>query len=365
MATLQSRRAGWLATSAILLVALAGVEWWTAFLARTGIELNGVLTGMALMGSMLILLHALDGLPPRWASSLYAALLAVVEMMVGAAVLACLSGLAAFVLPFSISARLFQSDATSDLIVFAVAGLGMLVAARNWRRYAEQKSRAMQSGLQAAEAKATAAQREKALALSQLKLLRAQVEPHFLWNTLAHVQFLIQKSPDDAGRMVAHLIRYLRAAIPQMRGDTTSLGSEMDSVGAYLELMKIRMGERLTVAIDLPEELRHVPFAPLLIQTLVENAIKHGVEPKIGPVSVSVRAWADHSRPGSMVVEVRDNGVGLQDAPPTRGTGFGLRGVRDRLKSLYGAHAALTVSGLVGGGVMARVVVPVQAVDVS
>ncbi len=363
MAVFQNRRVGWLVTVSVLSAALAGVEWWTSWLAGSTIHLQGVLSGIALLGGMFVLLLALDGHPRPWVSSMYASLLAVVEIIIGAAFVVGLSGLAAFLLPSSLTAKLFQRDAATDLIVFVVIGLGLLVAARNRRRYAEQKSRAMQAELQTAQVQAAVAQKEKALALSQLMVLRAQVEPHFLWNTLAHVQFLIRKSPDDAGRMIEHLTRYLRAAVPQMRGDTTSLGSEFDSVGAYLELMKIRMGERLTISIDLPDGLRDVAFAPLLIQTLVENAIKHGLEPKVGPVTVTVRASADSSHPGSMVVEVRDNGVGLQNAPSTRGTGLGLRSVRERLRLLYGANATLSVAGAPGGGVTARILVPAQPAE--
>ncbi|NMV41958.1 sensor histidine kinase [Ralstonia insidiosa] len=356
------RQMGWLATSVVLFAALAGLEWWTVILAGTSIRLQGVLTGIAITGGILVLLLVLNRYPRQWMSSVYSTLLAVAEMIVGAAVLAGLSGAAVLSLPFAVAAKLFRGDSATDFIVFAVIGLGLFVAARNWRHYAEQKSRAMEAELQAAKAQAAAAQQEKELALSQLMLMRAQVEPHFLWNTLAHVQFLIQKSPDDAGRMVAHLTRYLRTAVPQMRGDTTSLASEFASVEAYLELMKIRMGERLTVSVDLPEALRDMPFAPLLLQTLVENAIKHGIEPKVGPVSVSVQAWVDV---GSeiLMVEVRDDGVGLRAAPPTRGTGLGLRSVRERLKLLYGSSAALTVAGAPEGGVIARMAVPLQPVQ--
>ncbi len=132
----------------------------------------------------------------------------------------------------------------------------------------------------------------------------------------------------------------------------------MASVSAYLALMQIRMGARLTVKVALAPTLETLPFAPLLIQTLVENAIKHGVEPKVGAVCVSVRAEIEHADGARLVVTVQDDGVGLQTAPATRGTGMGLRGVRERLKLLYGAGAVLTATSAPGGGVIARMSVP-------
>ncbi|WNC94594.1 histidine kinase [Paraburkholderia sp. FT54] len=353
-----SRRAHWLVTAMVLFASLAAMEWWSSYLAGADVGLRGVVTGMALMGAIFLLLNVFNDVRKPWVASLYATLIAAVEMGIGAAVIATVAGLAIYALPFSISERLFQGDAVSDFIILVVVGLSLLVAARNLRHYARQKTRAMEANLEAARAREATAQKEKALALSQIMTLRAQIEPHFLWNTLAHLQFLIQKAPADAGLMLTHLIRYLRAAIPHMRNDTATLGSEFESVGAYLELMKVRMGDRLTVSVDLPDALRGVPFAPLLVQTLVENAIKHGVEPKLGAVSVSVAAEMSADNGGGVLIEVRDNGIGLQSAPATRGTGLGLRSVRERMQQLYGPNAVLSIAGAPGGGVIARMMIP-------
>jgi sensor histidine kinase YesM len=353
-----TRRLGWLSASALVLLALTGMEWWTTSQLGLLIVPAGVLSGMALLGGLLLLSLVFRIARGEWAAAVVSALLAVTELALGGAVVAVLAGLAVLMLPAPVSAQIFQGDAATDLVLFTLVGLALFVAARSWSRYARQKTEVAQASLQAAQARSEVAEREKELALSQLMVLRAQVEPHFLWNTLAHVQYLIRKNPDDAGRMTGHLIHYLRAAVPQMRGDVSTLGTEMGSVRAYLELMKIRMGERLTVVVDLPADLEALPFAPLLIQTLVENAIKHGVEPKVGPVSVTVRAQADADAGGQLRVEVQDNGVGLQAAPNTRGTGLGLRSVRDRLKLLYGEPASLSIAGAPGGGVLARMVIP-------
>jgi len=358
MAPDNTDRRGRLVVAALVLLSLATMEWWSSNQLGLLIVPAGVLSGVCLMGGLLLLSLALGRLQTAWAVAAMGALVAVTELALGVVLLSALAGLAVLVLPLSLSSQVFQGDRATDLIVFTLLGLALLVAGRSWSVYALQSRRVVQASLQAAQARSEAAEHEKALALSQLTVLRAQVEPHFLWNTLAHVQYLIRKNPDDAGRMTGHLIHYLRAAVPQMRGDGSTLGAEMRSVQAYLELMKIRMGVRLTVSVDLPEALEAQPFAPLLIQTLVENAIKHGVEPKVGPVVVAVRALRDPERPHFTLVEVQDNGVGLQSEPATRGTGTGLLGVRERLKRLYGGEAILSIAGAPGGGVLARLTVP-------
>jgi sensor histidine kinase YesM len=198
---------------------------------------------------------------------------------------------------------------------------------------------------------------DREVARSELAILRAQIEPHFLWNTLAHVQYLTRKQPEDAETMMGHLIRFLRSAVPRSRGKVSTLGMELESVEAYLELMKIRMGPRLTANVEMDRSLSEVSFPPLLIQTLVENAIKHGIEPKVGTASVTVsaKATSDGER---LVIEVTDDGVGLQTAPATQGTGMGLKSVRERIQLLYGSGAALFILGAQSGGVTARMEMP-------
>ena len=354
----RTSRSGWLILSALVLLALVFMEWWTSTQMGLLIVPAGVLSGVCLMGLLLLLSLTVPRVRETWSTAVVGVLVAFTELVLGAVVVSAIAGFVVPLLPFSVSARLFQGDAATDLVLFTLVGLSLLIAARSWLRYAQQRDRVAQASLQAAEARSAMAEREKELALSQLMVLRAQVEPHFLWNTLAHVQFLIRKSPDDAGRMTGHLIHYLRAAVPQMRGDASTLATEMASVRAYLELMKIRMGERLTVQVELEQDMEACPFAPLLIQTLVENAIKHGIEPKVGPVTVTVRAYPSPEKPGQVTVEVEDNGVGLQNSPATRGTGMGLRGVRERIKLLYGDGAALLVVGAHGGGTLARITIP-------
>ena len=142
---------------------------------------------------------------------------------------------------------------------------------------------------------------------SELKLMQAQVEPHFLFNTLASVQFLTETDPPQASRMLGHLLAYLRAALPQLRRGSTTLGQEVELAEAYLNILRMRMGARLEFAIDVPEALRTHPFPPVLLISVVENAVTHGLEPQAagGRVTIAARQEADR-----LVVTVTDTGTG-------------------------------------------------------
>jgi LytS/YehU family sensor histidine kinase len=327
------------------------------------VELPGFLLGFASAVALFAIVFALELHPGGWTAFLLPALQALLELLIGAAVVGGLCTAAVFALPYPLVASLFAGDKAADVVVFACAGLALFVAARSWRRYTLARAQAAEALIRAAQADADSALREKELAQSQLLLLQAQVEPHFLWNTLAHVQFLIGKDPANAARMTANLIRYLQSVVPQMRERVSTLNSEFESVQAYLALMQIRMGARLTVNVRIPEGLEDVPLPPLILQTLVENAIKHGVEPKVGPVSVTVNGSREMSsnHQARLLLEVIDDGVGLLAAQATKGTGVGLRNVRERLRLLYGDDASLAITAAARGGVVARVSIPLQA----
>ena len=201
-------------------------------------------------------------------------------------------------------------------------------------------------------------------------VMRAQVEPHFLFNTLAHVQALQEIDPPQAGVMLERLISYLRAAMPTMRETTSTLGREIEVVRAYLDLLKIRMGDRLRSVINVPVELNHIALPPTMIATLVENAIKHGLEPKKegGTIAINVRLL-----PGTMGVRgssdtlevlVADDGLGLGGAE-TGGTGIGLANTRERLKMLYGGAGELVVEPNAPSGVRAILRVPTVVPEVA
>jgi signal transduction histidine kinase len=186
---------------------------------------------------------------------------------------------------------------------------------------------------------------------AELKLLQAQVEPHFLFNTLANVRHLVQVNSPDALAMLDHLIHYLRTALPEIRREGSTLEREAELARAYLEIMRLRMGGALEIAVDVPPDLAQAPFPPLMVITLVENAIKHGVAP-VGRGKVSIRARAADGR---LRVEVEDDGRGL--AEPI-GRGVGLANIRERLAALFGAGARLELEGRDSGGTRAVLEVP-------
>jgi hypothetical protein len=203
---------------------------------------------------------------------------------------------------------------------------------------------------------------ERQLAQARLQVLQAQVEPHFLFNTLATVDYLIETDPPRASKMQKALITYLRGALPQMRQQSSTLGRELRLVSSYLDLIKMRIEERLDVEIAVPEALRSAEFPPMMLQTLVENAIKHGIEPKPDGGKVRVSASLQNAM---LSVEVSDTGVGLPDGElldgPTSGTGVGLQNIRDRLAMLYPGRSTLMLRSDSGGGTVVRITLPHHA----
>lgn len=193
---------------------------------------------------------------------------------------------------------------------------------------------------------------------AELKLMQAQVEPHFLFNTLASVQYLTETDPKQASALLGHLIDYLRAALPQLRARSSTLAREMSLAAAYLNILAMRLGPRLRFAIDVPDELRDHPFPPNLIISLVENAIKHGIEPAADGGSVTLAA----KRSGDcLVVSVADTGCGIH-GDSAGGHGVGLTNVRERLAALYGARARFTLEPASPRGMRATLWVPLEPV---
>ena len=211
-------------------------------------------------------------------------------------------------------------------------------------------------GKQAAlAAQISAAERDAAEA--KLKLLETQLEPHMLFNTLANLRVLITTDPPRAVAMLDRLNSYLRVTLSGSRALSHPLASEFDRLADYLALMSVRMGDRLRYTLDLPDELRAVPVPPLLLQPLVENAIRHGLEPKVEGGEIVVRA----RREGELLsIEVADTGVGLDAAPATEGTRFGLAQVRERLTAAHGTLGAMNLMAAPAGGVRATVTFPLK-----
>jgi signal transduction histidine kinase len=196
-------------------------------------------------------------------------------------------------------------------------------------------------------------QAQKAAVEVQLKLLQAQTEPHFLFNTLAHVQALLDSRPEQAKAMLENLNGYLRQSLLHARREHSTLGAELDLLEAYLKILRVRMGERLRCEFDVPAELRALALAPMLLQPLVENAVKHGLEPKIEGGELRVRARAEGE---ALLIEVADSGLGF--AGGGSGSGVGLANLRERLAALYGDAAALELEERTPCGVIARLRLP-------
>jgi len=217
--------------------------------------------------------------------------------------------------------------------------------------YSRAHLAALQAAAEAAERSATQA---------QLKLLQSQLEPHMLFNTLANLRVLIGADPMRAQTMLDRLIGFLRATLAASRSGTHSLADEFARVDDYLALMAVRMGARLTAQIELPAALRELPVPALLLQPLVENAIRHGLEPKVEGGRIEIGAHRDGA---ALVLEVRDTGCGLAAGHPDDGSRFGLRQVHERLAALYGHSASLSLQAAPDGqgGVLARIRLPLDA----
>lgn len=249
-----------------------------------------------------------------------------------------------------------------------IIGLYITVAAGaigSFYFHAKGKSAAMAAEIAAAARDASEA---------RLKLLETQLEPHMLFNTLANLRVLIATDPERAVAMLDRLNDYLRATLGGSRSTLHPLSQEFDRLADYLALMAVRMGPRLRCTLDLPPELREVPVPPLLLQPLVENAIRHGLEPQVegGEIRVLARREAD-----DLVIDVIDTGAGLaatpdgglaegagsppSDTDATSKGGFGLTQVRERLRTLHGERGTLTLSSPRGGGTRATVTLPLPA----
>ena len=200
---------------------------------------------------------------------------------------------------------------------------------------------------------------EKQQLEARLRLLQAQIEPHFLFNTLANVRRLCQTDAAAGRTMLAQLSRYLRAALPRMRNQDATLADELELVRAYLGVHQVRMGPRLEASVEAPAELLDAPLPPMMLATLVENAIKHGVGPLAEGGVIRVAAVREDE---ALLLSVADNGRGFAAAS---GSGMGLANIRARLAALYGPRASLRLEANSPRGVVATVRLPMSAAGAS
>jgi len=193
---------------------------------------------------------------------------------------------------------------------------------------------------------------EKAVIESNLRLLQAQIEPHFLFNTLSNILSLIDTEPAKGKSMLMDLTRYLRTSLSRTLPETTTLGQEIETIKAYLNIQKIRLGDRLNLTIDVPANLAQHPFPPMLLQPLVENAVKHGLEPKVegGEIRITVAEQGESIR-----LEVADTGLGFTSF---NDPGVGIANVRERINLIYGEKGRLILEANKPNGVRAIIEAP-------
>lgn len=246
-------------------------------------------------------------------------------------------------------------DFLPDLALFWAVASAILKITYKGRIQAEAKA------AQATET-AEAESLKRQVVEARMAAMQAQVEPHFLFNTLASIDHLIETDPPRASQMQRNLIALLRASMPTLRdtadGAPRDLGRELAVVRPYVEILKVRMEERLDARIEVPEGLFSAEFPSMMMQTLVENAIRHGLEPKPEGGALVVKAEIVH---GKLAVTVADTGVGFGRGG-TSGTGVGLTNIRERLQMLYGSQAALTVAENMPSGTRVTIAVPYRSV---
>jgi hypothetical protein len=242
----------------------------------------------------------------------------------------------------------------ANFILLLVFGLFGMKALMGGKVRAEEKAKQAQA---VAEKESLLRQVSEA----QMQMMQAQVEPHFLFNTLASVEYLIETDPPRAAAMQRSLIAYLRAVLPKIRdrAPKTNLGREADMVKAYLELLKMRMEERLAIDFLVPDSLRNASFPPMMLQSLVENAIKHGLEVKAEGGTLTFRAEKLNDK---LRVSVRDDGLGF-GAVPSNGTGLGLQNIRERLQLIYNNQAKIIITPNQPSGVCVMIEIPYEIAE--
>jgi sensor histidine kinase YesM len=343
------------------IVVIVGVATGAAWIAAQ-LPWNMTFTEAAILFNLVVLMLVWSGLTAwfgyrKFAGRLFRVvvtgpLLALGGALIGASVGGFIKGVEPFAW-LNDSAKLRHVVMAGLVFGFLYALVVALIAHLRNREYA-----ALTASLEA-EARQSTLSRQ--LAESRLKMLQLQIEPHFLFNTLGSAQQLAEKAAPDAARLIADLIRFLRATTPSMKDEVATLQQEGTLAGAYLSIMQRRLGARLDFRIDIPPALELATVPPGMLITLVENAIKHGIEPAPdgGRISVAVTRGGDAG--ARLIVTVADTGAGLSSHP---GQGIGLANIRERLALLYGGDAELTLEENVPRGFVARLQLPLASIPI-
>lgn len=306
--------------------------------------------GYLIHGSLVVSNRLLHGWPSR--ASGFPKLLYYVTLIAVCVILGIVfgSGLLRGVNPINYLSR------TSSLLPFALltALFMVVVFMTGERRIADETLAARQR-----EQIASAAQ---LLAEARLRSLQTQIEPHFLYNTLANVVGLIDTQPAQARRMLERFIDFLRASLAASRAESATLGAELDLTAAYLDVLAVRMGPRLHYRFEVADDCRELNIAPMLLQPVVENAVTHGLEPKVEGGVIVIRAFRQKTM---LVIEVSDTGAGLTGAAPKPGGGVGLSNLRARLRSLYEGDAQVQLLENQPCGITVRMVLPLKEASPS
>ena len=329
------------AITALIAVVVTSVVVWG--LENTFLDL--LVTALCLAMTVMIAVTVAGNMRQRWISREAAQLLAVIPAaMLGTLITVIVKGRT---LAYLIGDEHWRVITTASMGI----GFGAVITLIYINR---ERAARVQNTLLRAEADKNLL--EKQVLEARLQLMQAQIEPHFLFNTLANVKHLVESDAQSASHLLDNLIRYLRIAMPQMRETGSTLGREMDMAAAYLEIFKMRMGGRLSYEIQVPNALRDQPFPPMMLITLVENAIKHGIDPCCDTEAVTLKAEA---KEGKLVVSVADTGQGMF---PNSGGGVGLVNIRERLATLFGKDAKLHLMENQPHGVVATIELAVQGV---
>ena len=278
-----------------------------------------------------------------------------------AAIAAAAVVIAQTVAPLVVSGIRYEAYISGYLAIAVLVSLAVATALRLDRHRHRLLVRGLQSQVAEARLQQQAAERGRELAALQLTTIRSQVEPHFLWNTIGSLDYMVRKQHQDAAQMSRDLLNFLQHCRPQARGVMSTVAAEMKALSAYTGLMRVRLGGRLSIAFEIDPLTTDTPIPSLVLQTLAENAMQHGLEPKVGPVKLMVRSRLDGD---AVTVEVEDTGVGLLTTPKRPGSGIGLRSVRAALHEAFGEAGRLTLTSNDFGGVTALVKMPAAEMTV-
>lgn len=325
-------------TTTLICLAIAVVTWtiWSgSYLLNVAISLS---FGYSSILSSLLLHRWFPSIPSR-INSLFSLVIAI-----------CIGTVSAHLL---LSASYTDYQAKTSLISVFILGLLFTVGCFTYFYVHEQKLLA-EAELEKSKRKESEA--EKALLLAKLGQLQSQIEPHFLFNTLANISALIEADSSKAQQMLSQLTDLLRATLKAGRESMTSIEQETAMISAYLGIQQIRLGERLNYTISCDHSIKSMSVPPLLIQPLVENAIVHGIEPKAQPGTLNLSLKCDGKM---MIVTVSDTGVGLTATNTSTGHGMGLDNIRSRLNMLFNGEASLSLKEHANGGTEAQLLLPI------